>query len=77
MPKPIRKIDVHRKFAEIAAELIIHKPLRLGYDQYFPAPPAPMALGHQRTPYDDLIDRTVTLEEISSLQGFLRSHALH
>lgn len=71
MDASIRKIDAHRKFAEIASELITHKPLRLGYDQYIPAPPAPQVLGHHRTPYDDLLHRTPSLEEISSLQGLL------
>src|SRR5262249_25423812 len=66
--EPLRKIVAHRKFGEIASELISQKPLRLGYDQYISPPPPQILLGHQQTTYALLLSKVLSLEELSSLQ---------
>ncbi|WP_068469058.1 hypothetical protein [Candidatus Protochlamydia phocaeensis] len=66
----LRKLVCQPRLAEIASELIEKKPLRLGYDQLFPAryqekfSPSPQ----QRT-YAQFLAQTTNLETISSLQG--------
>jgi len=56
----IKKIACQRRFAEIAAQLVDEKPLRLGYDLFFPSP----SLEAEPQP-------SKTLNEMSSLQGIV------
>lgn len=61
----LKKIVTQKSLGQIASELIEHKPLRLGYDQFFPS------LGDSSGPYEKFLDQTLTLEELSSIQGVL------
>jgi len=67
----IRKMISQKHFAEIAFELIQQKPLRLGYDQFFPSPPMQQILDHHQSPYCHLLKSRPSLQEMSSLQGVL------
>jgi len=67
----IRKIVTQKHFAEIAFELTQQKPLRLGYDQFFHSSPTSLTLSPNQTPYVQLMNSKLTLQEVSSLQGVL------
>lgn len=67
----IRKIVTQRLFAEIASELTQQKPLRLGYDQFIPPPPAPETLNYTQSPYFQMLKSQPTLQEIGPLQGVI------
>lgn len=70
----LRSFVLQARFAEIASELLEQKPLRLGYDQLFPA-----RYSHSdhsfdpksKKPYKSFIEQTATIEEVSSLEGVL------
>lgn len=66
----VKKWVTSGQLADIAAELIEKKPLRLGYDQYFPVTPVHENIIRETT-YDQLLGKTASLEEISCLQGVL------
>lgn len=68
----LKKIITHSMVAEIASELIQYKPLRLGYDQYFPSVQriGKFSTGEPHA-YAKLIDKEKSLNDISSLQGIL------
>jgi hypothetical protein len=66
----LRKLISQPRLAAIASELIQKKPLRLGYDQLFPAR-HPTSITNATSVYGKFIHQTVTLEEISCLTGVL------
>lgn len=61
--KATRNIVTQKQLAETAYELIEHKPIRLGFDQYFPL--------HNQEEYARLLQRRITLAEFCCLQGVL------
>ena len=67
----LKKLISHNRFAEIASELVQHKPLRLGYDQYFPKASRHGVKSGERHDFADLIEKEKTLNDISCLQGVL------
>ena len=67
----LKKIVWQKIFSEIAAELIEAKPLRLGFDQYFPSPSRFGLSDNESRSYDDLLNKKLPLIDISSLQGVL------
>lgn len=66
----IKKIVTMRMLAEIASELIECKPLRLGYDQFFVAPPKIQHL-QSTDPLTTLLKQQPTIKEVSCLNGIL------
>lgn len=68
----LKKLITHNRLAEIASELVQYKPLRLGYDQYYPpVPSSKIMMAEERQGYSDLMGKEISLNEISSLQGIL------
>lgn len=67
----LRKFVSQIRFAEIAAELIEKKPLRLGYDQLFPARQKQQTLYSKSASqiYTLFLEQTAQLEAVSCLQG--------
>jgi len=65
---PLKKIILQKGLAEIAAELLEEKPLRFGYDQLFP-PLASVSMGADA--YGAFLKQTLSLREISSIQGIV------
>lgn len=60
------------KLADIAADLMQTRIIRLGYTQYLPSPPAHLDKLDQAHPYFHLLQkREATLESVSSIQGLL------
>ncbi len=59
------------RFAEIASELIEKKPLRLGYDQFFPSPAQAQPTKGTPHVYAQFIANTTSLEAVSCLQGIV------
>lgn len=57
------------RFAEIAAELIEKKTVRLGYDQFFPPHQATPYLQKSPSIYSHFLEQTTSLEEVSCLRG--------
>jgi hypothetical protein len=66
----LSKIVRQKQLAEIASELIHRRPIRLGYDQFFPCPSMKL-LPHQQDTYSQLLMKEATLQEISAMQGVL------
>ena len=64
----IKKIISHRRFGEMASQLVNAKLLRLGYDQYFPPPEPATAL---QKIYQQLLSPSRTLHSYGSIQGVL------
>lgn len=62
----IQKLVTSKKLAEIASELVEYKPLRLGYDQYFPCDKARYSGGES---YIDLLHPPLSLSERSCLDN--------
>lgn len=71
----LRKIVFQTKLAEIASQLIDKKPLRIGYDQLFPARYQQASFLPQKTllkpVYTPFLEQITTLETISCIQGVL------
>ncbi len=69
----LRKFVTQPRFAEIASELIERKPLRLGYDQLFPAryPSTLSPQVHSHSIYSRFIGQTINLEDVSCLRGII------
>ncbi|SPJ31602.1 phytanoyl-CoA dioxygenase family protein [Candidatus Protochlamydia amoebophila] len=67
----LKKIVCQPKFAEIASELIEKKPLRLGYDQLFPAHYQTKFSSKQQRIYAQFLEQTLSLESISGVSGVL------
>lgn len=66
----IRNIVTQKHLAEIAFELTQQKPLRLGYDQFYPSfPPMPSFINQNQNPYFQFLSSQPTLLEMSSIQG--------
>lgn len=63
----LRKLVTHTRFAEIAAELIEKKPLRLGYDQLFPARQQKPFSPESSQIYSNFLEKTLSLEMMSCL----------
>lgn len=61
------KLARKKPLAELAAQLIQRKHLRLGFDQFLPG----IASTHAQTPYIRFLNSTKSLEEISSFQEIL------
>ncbi len=68
----LRKFVTQMRFAEIAADLIEKKPLRLGYDQLFPARQQHTQFS-KATPqvYSCFLEQTASLESVSCLKGVI------
>lgn len=70
----LRSFVLQARFSEIASELLEKKPLRLGYDQLFPARfnyPDFSINQKSKKPYQSFIEQAATIEEVSSLEGVL------
>lgn len=67
----IKKTVVQRLLAEIASELIERKPLRLGYDQFYPNPIQAQKLVTITNPFVDFLQQQPTIKEISCINGIL------
>ncbi|MBA3721837.1 MAG: hypothetical protein H0W88_05495 [Parachlamydiaceae bacterium] len=68
----LRKLVSQPRLAEIASELIESKPLRLGYDQLFPARhSANWSNTTANQVYSNFLLQSTSLEQISCLQGVL------
>jgi hypothetical protein len=65
----LHKFVTQVHFAEIAAELIEKKPLRLGYDQLFPARSQTAFMQETPLAYPRFLEQTASLETVSCLQG--------
>lgn len=65
----LHKVVTHIRFAEIAAELIGKKPLRLGCDQFLPTPIARTFSSEVSPYYSIFLHRHAALEKILCLQG--------
>lgn len=66
----LKKIILQKKLAEIAAELLEVKALRIGYDQLIPFLSATNLLTPDDS-YRTWLSKTLTLQEISSVQGLM------
>lgn len=64
----LQKLVVQTRFAEIAAELIEKKNLRLGYDQFFPAHQQ-ILFSQETQVYSHFLEKTTSLQAVSCLQG--------
>ena len=67
----IKKIICHRKLGELVYQLVGEKPIRLGYDQYYPT--IDTTSGNSVGKYTNFIQNPASLKEISSLQGKLHN----
>lgn len=65
----VRKFSLNRRLAEIAFQLTEERPIRIGYDQYFPK--MDKASKFIQGKYDKFFDRSFSLEEFCSLQGLI------
>lgn len=67
----IKKAVTQRLLAEIASELIERKPLRLGYDQFFPFPVQMQNFVSTESPFTDFLQQQPTIKEISCINNIL------
>lgn len=66
----LQKLVTQTRFAEIAAELIEKKPLRLGYDQFFPARHQISSSKDTSQIYSQFLEQTaIPIQLVSCLQG--------
>lgn len=65
----LHKLATQLHFAEIVSELIEKKPLRLGYDQLFPARHEKPLTEESSSVYSHFLEKTASLEAVSCLQG--------
>lgn len=65
----LRQFVTQAKFAEIASELIERKPLRLAYDQFFPAYHPSLLDNESSSSIFNFFRQTTPLETISSVEG--------
>lgn len=63
----IQKIISQRGWASAFSELLDTRPLRLGFDQYFPADRAPES--REDNPYREFLSRNLSLNEASCIDG--------
>ncbi len=64
----LKKISLHKGFAEAAADLLEHKPLRIGYDQLLPGSAKAASMYHVAGDHA-YMHRSATLPEVSCIQG--------
>jgi len=68
----LHKIACNVRFAEIAAELMELKTVRLGYDQLFPVPEKKVHLPEPSdVVYSNFLQKRASLESVSCIQGVL------
>lgn len=65
----LHRLTTQMRFVEIGAELIKKKPLRLGYDQLFPACYQMPFFQETSTSYSRFLEQISSLEKVSCLQG--------
>lgn len=65
----LKKIESTSQIPEIVSELVEERPVRLGYDQYYPAIEKPKLLSPQ--PYHRFLQNAATLSEFSCIDGLL------
>lgn len=65
----IKNLTCHRRLGELAFQLMGEKPVRIGYDQYFP--PLDLASKHLGGKYTDFLNKRSAIKEISSIQGLV------
>lgn len=65
---PLKKIVLNKSLARVAAELTETRSLRFGYDQLLILP---KKTHEEPTAYDLLLQQTLSLENISSIQGVI------
>jgi hypothetical protein len=65
----VQKLATQMRFAEIVAELIEKKPLRLGYDQFFPSRQQASYAQEPSSIYSHFLEQIASLEEVSCLRG--------
>ena len=63
----IRKLTLNRRLGELAFQLVGERPIRIGYDQYFPSMGKASKLIKGR--YETFLQTPSSLKECSSLQG--------
>lgn len=66
----LKKIILQKSLAEICAELLEVRTLRMGYDQLIPALPN-VAVSAPDDPYCNWLSQTLPLQDISSIQGIM------
>lgn len=71
MSADLRKLVCQPRFAQIVAELVEKKPIRLGYDQLFPPVQQQPDLALKGQIYSEFMLQKVTLEQVSSIQDLL------
>jgi hypothetical protein len=67
----LKKSGCYSRFAETASDLLDVKPIRLGYDQFFPNPENREKFKNEEEIYPPFLENNYTLHQISSLQGLL------
>lgn len=67
----LQKLITQTRFAEIASELIERRPLRLGYDQLFPARMQKPFSDEAAQVYSQFLEQTTSLESVCCLQGVI------
>jgi hypothetical protein len=68
----LRKLICHPHLGEQVSELIEKKPIRLGYDQFFPAPPLQVSRFEKvQSKYRLFLEQKTNLESISSITDIL------
>lgn len=67
----LQKLVTRSLFAEIASELIEKKPLRLGYDQFFPSRHASPYSAKTSQVYSHFLEQNTSLEDVSCLKGVI------
>lgn len=65
----IRKMVFNPSFAEIAYEFCQERPLRIAFDQFFPASMPKNGLSEKISNYQKLLTATLSLKDLSPIQG--------
>lgn len=66
----LKKLILQKSLAEVAAELLEVRALRIGYDQLIPKLPT-IGVSANDDPYRNWLSQTSTLQDISSIQGLM------
>lgn len=67
----LKKLVLNSQFAELVSELIEFKPLRIGFDQFYPSLPIEYLRTSHRDSYREVILKANSLKNLSSVQGTL------
>lgn len=67
----LQKLITQNRFAELAAELIEKRPLRLGYDQLFPARQQKPFSEEAALVYSQFLEQITSLQTVSCVQGVI------